>query len=73
MRAWQTKVAGVCLEDFMDWTGIIANEPGKEEEMSSLVAGFIARKRKLAAGSEGETTPKSYGKRLKRSSPNEEA
>ena len=57
----------------MDWMGKIENEHTKEGEMSSLAAGFVARKRKLAAGSEDETTPKSYGKRLKRSSQNEEA
>ena len=51
------------LEDFVDWTGIISNEPIEEEEMSSLVAGFFVRMRKRAAGSEGETTPRSCGKR----------
>ena len=52
---------------------IIANEPSKEEEMSSLTIGFSAQMCKRAVGSEGETTPKSDGKRSKRSSPDEVA
>ena len=57
------KAIGVELEDFVDWTSIIVNEPTEEEEMSSLIAGFAARMHKRAVGSEGETTPKSDGKR----------
>ena len=57
----------------MDWAGIIASEPPEKEEMSSLVVGFATQIRKQTAGSKGETTPKSDGKWLKRSSPNEEA
>ena len=57
----------------MDWTGVISSEPTEEEEMSSLVARFATRMCKLIAGSEGETTPNSDGKRMKRSSPNAEA
>ena len=73
MRAWQKKVAGAGLEKFMDWTGIIANEPTEEEEMSRLAVGFFALMRKRAVGSEGESTPISVVKRSKRSSPDEEA
>ena len=62
MKARKTKAAGTGLEDFMDWTGIIVSEPVEEEEMSSLVVGFSVWMRKRAASSEGETTPKSYGK-----------
>ena len=47
----------------MDWAGIIASEPAEEEEMSSLAVGFAARMRKRAAGSKGESTPISDGKR----------
>ena len=58
----------------MDWTGIIASEPAEEEEeMSSLPAGFIVQMRKWATGSEGETTSRFCGKRLRWSSPYEEA
>ena len=39
-RARNTKAVGAGLEDFMDWTGIIANEPVKKEEMSSLAPSF---------------------------------
>ena len=37
------KVAGIGLEDFMDWAGIIASEPVEEEEMSRLAVEFGAR------------------------------
>ena len=57
----------------MDWTGIISNEPTEEEEMSNLTIGFTVRMRKRAIGSEGETTPRSGGKRSRLSSPDEEA
>ena len=41
--------------------------------MSSLAVGFSLRMHKRATGSEGETTPRSSGKRSRRSSPDEEA
>ena len=49
-RARQTKAAGVELEDFVNWTGVIANEPVEEEEMSSLEVGFAARMHKAGCG-----------------------
>ena len=57
----------------MDWTSVIVSEPSEEEEMSSLIAGFAARMRNQAAGSEGETTPRSGWKQSKQSSQDEEA
>ena len=72
-RARQTKVAEAGLEDFVDWTCIIASEPAEEEEMSRLATRFATQMRKQAAGSEGETTPISYRKHPKRSSSHEEA
>ena len=72
-RAHQTKLVGVGLEDFVDWMGIISSEPVEEEEMSSLAAGFSVQMRKRVAGLEGETTPIYSGKRLRWSSPDEEA
>ena len=72
LRAQQTKVANTGLEDFVDWTSIIASEPSEEEEMSRLAVRFTARMHKWATGSKGESTPISDGKRPKRSSPNEE-
>ena len=64
----------------MDWSSIISGEPAEEEEMSSLAIGFAAWLRKRAAscglrvvGLEDVTTPISDGKRLKRSSLDEEA
>ena len=41
--------------------------------MSSLATGFAIRMRKRVVGSEGETTPRSRGKRSRQSSPDEEA
>ena len=41
--------------------------------MSSLATGFVVRMRKWDMGSEGETTPRFGGKRLRWSSPDEEA
>ena len=38
--------SGLGLEGFVDWAGIIANEPAEEEEMSRLAARFVARVRK---------------------------
>ena len=59
------KVVGVGLEDFVDWTSLIAGELIEEEEMSRLVTGFAVRMSNWAVGSKGETTPISDGKRLK--------
>ena len=72
-RAQQTNVAGAGLEDFVDWAGIIASEPAKEEEMSRLTAWFFTLMRKRPEGSEGESTPIYDRKHPKRSSPGEEA
>ena len=47
----------------MNWMSIIVGEPVEEEEMSRLAIGFSAQMHKRAAGSEGEATPISYGKR----------
>ena len=47
-RARLIKVAGAELEDFVDWVGVIANEPTEEEEMSRLAVGFATRMRKRA-------------------------
>ena len=69
----QTKVAGAGLEDFVDWTSIIASEPTEKEEMSMLAVGFAALMRKRATNSDGETTPSFDGKRMKQSSPDEKA
>ena len=56
-RAPKTKAVGTGLEDFVDWTSIIAIELVEEEEMSNLTARLAARMCKRAASSEGETTP----------------
>ena len=72
-RARQIKAVGTGLEGSMDWTCIISSELIEEEEMSSLVVGFAAQMRKPTVGSKDETTPKSYGKRSKWSSLDEEA
>ena len=45
----------------------------KEEEMSMLVAGFVARMQKRTVDLEDEHAPTSDGKRLGRSSPDDEA
>ena len=39
-RARQTKVASTGLEDFVDWTGIIANEPAEERKCLALPPGL---------------------------------
>ena len=62
----------------MDWTYPTASELTEEraDDMSSLVAGFVAQMRKQAASSQGETTPGSEvpGSKLpKLSGLNEEA
>ena len=67
------KVASAWLEDFVDWTGIIASEPVEEEEMFRFAIGFVAQMCKQPAGSDGETTPITDGKCSKLSSPDEEA
>ena len=72
-RARKTKTATTRLEDFVDWTGVVANEPAGEEEMSSLVIEFSAQMRKRATGLESEATSSSGGKRSRRSSPDEKA
>ena len=72
-RARQTKTAGAGLEDLVDWTGVVANEPAEEEEMSSLAVGFASQMHKQRASSEGEATSISGGKRSRRPSQNEEA
>ena len=56
-RARKTKATSAELEDFVDWTA----------------TRFSVRMRERAADSKGETTPKFGGKRLRRSSLDEEA
>ena len=72
-RAQKTKATGTRLENFVDWRRIIASEPVEEEEMSSLIVEFSVLMRKQAVSLKDETTPRSGGKRLRQSSPNEEA
>ena len=72
-RARKTKIVGIGLEDFVDWTGVVASEPSEEEKMSSLVVGFVSRMHKQVVGSEGEATSIFGGKRPRRPSPDEEA
>ena len=50
-KVGQIKVAGTGLEIFVDWVDPISSEPIEEREgdMSSLVARFSARMRKLGA------------------------
>ena len=57
----------------MEWAGVISSEPIEEEEMTRHVIGFITLMHKQATGSEVESTPISYRKRSKRSSPDKEA
>ena len=57
----------------MDWSSVLANESTEEEKMSMLAIGFAVRMRKRTVDSEDEPAPTSDGKRLRRSSPNEEA
>ena len=52
----QTKTIGAGLEDFVDWMGVVDNEPVEEEEMFSLAVGFAARMRKWFSILEGEAT-----------------
>ena len=72
-RARQTKVVGIELEGFVDWTGILASEHVEEEEMSMLAVGFAAWMQKQVADLEDESTLISDGKCPKRSSLDEEA
>ena len=67
------KAVYVGLEDFVDGMGIISREPTEEEEMFSFAVGFSVRMLKRVVGSEGETTPRSGGKRSRQSCPDEEA
>ena len=62
----------------MDWLDPLDGDPAeeREEDMSSLAAGFAARMHKRAVSAQRETTPDSiiYGKKHpKQSSPDEEA
>ena len=62
----------------MDWVDPKASDSAKEweDDMSSLTVGFVTRMHKRAASAQRETTPGSEvssEKRLKRSSPDEEA
>ena len=71
-------VVGARLKGFVDLVDPNASDPDKEREddMSSLAAGFAERMRKQAISGQEETTSGfevSGGKRLKRSGPNEEA
>ena len=60
------KATDVGLEDFVDWICVVASELIEEEEMSSLASRFSIRMSKCVAGSEGEATPSSDGKQMKR-------
>ena len=66
------KAAGTGLEGFVEWLDSIASDLAKEREndMSSLVAGFATWMRKQAMSAQGETTPSSkvYGKKRSRQS-----
>ena len=50
-KARRVKAVGKGLEGFVDWTDPIDSESDeeREDEMSSLAAGFVVRKRKRAA------------------------
>ena len=66
------------LKGFVDWVDQNASDPVEEREndKSSIVAGFAARMHKQVENSQGETTPGSEvfgGKCPKRSGPDEEA
>ena len=60
MRKRKTTRAG--LENFVDWMGVVDNEPVEEEEMFSLAAGFTVWMRKWSATLEGEVTS-SFGEK----------
>ena len=69
---------GAGLKGFVDWADSKASDPTeeKEDDMSSLVARFVAGMCKRAASAHGETTPGSKvsgGKRPKQFGPDEEA
>ena len=72
-RARQTKTADVGLEDFIDWTSVVASEPTEEEEMSNLATEFAAWMRKRTIGSKGEATSISGGKRSRQFPPDDRA
>ena len=57
-KGGQTKAVGAGLEGFVDWTNPTASEPTekREDDMSSLTAGFAARMCKRATSTQGETT-----------------
>ena len=57
-KTGQTKVVGMGLEGFVDWTYPTVSQSAEEREveMSSLVAGFFARMGKCVASAQGETT-----------------
>ena len=57
----------------MDLAGILASDSTKKENMSTFFPGFAARMGKRIADTEDEFVPTYVGKRLRRSSPNEEA
>ena len=57
----------------MDWSGILANESSEEEEMSMLATGFAAQMLKQIVDLEDKLASTSDGKRLRRSSLDEEA
>ena len=58
-KGGKTKVVGVGLEGFVDWTDPTASnlDEEREDDMSSLAVGFVVRMCKQAASSDGETTP----------------
>ena len=70
--------AGAGLEGFVDWRDPNVSQPAekREDDMSSLATGFSGQIHKRVASAQRETTlgsKLSYGKRPKRSSPDEEA
>ena len=69
----QTKTAGTRLKGFVDWVGVVDDEPAEEKGMFSLVVEFIARIRKRLATPEGEATSSSGEKRPRWSPSNEGA
>ena len=60
-KGGKTKAFGVGLEGFVDWTNATASEPTekREDDMTSLTAGFATRMFKRAKSTQGETTPSS--------------
>ena len=72
-RVRQTKAACVGLEYFPYWTGVADIEPVEKEEMFSLAAGFVVRKRKRSMTLEGADASSSGEKRPRWSPAYEEA